>query len=210
LHAKKYFFDARKTHLRHLIGSIQTTMDILSTDTEQEILRQFKRDYNSAMDVLYAEYAGYLAAVCARYIANDDDLKDILQESLIKIYSQIGSFQYRGKGSLKAWMSRIVVNESLQALRRDRKHAVFVDTEPPDMPEEEPDTDGLNAEEITEMIRSLPEGYRVVFNLYVVEGKSHKEIARMLGIKPDTSASQLHRAKNLLARLITEHKRSKQ
>lgn len=185
-------------------------MDILSTDTEQEILRQFKRDYNSAMDVLYAEYAGYLAAVCARYIANDDDLKDILQESLIKIYSQIGSFQYRGKGSLKAWMSRIVVNESLQALRRDRKHAVFVDTEQSDMPEEEPDTDGLNAEEITEMIRSLPEGYRVVFNLYVVEGKSHKEIARMLGIKPDTSASQLHRAKNLLARLITEHKRSKQ
>ena len=184
-------------------------MDILATDKEQQILQQFKRDYNSAMGVLYAEYAGYLAAVCARYIANDDDLKDVLQESLIKIYTQLSTFQYRGKGSLKAWMNRIVVNESLQTLRRDRKNAVFVGKEPPDMPEEEPDTDGMNADEMTEIIRSLPDGYRMVFNLYVVEGKSHKEIAEILGIKPDTSASQLHRAKNILARLITQYKRSK-
>ncbi len=185
-------------------------MDILATDKEQQILQQFKRDYNSAMDMLYAEYAGYLAAVCARYIANDDDLKDVLQESLIKIYTQISTFQYRGKGSLKAWMSRIVVNESLQTLRRNRKDAVFVDKEPPDLPEEEPDTDGINADEMTEIIRSLPDGYRMVFNLYVIEGKSHKEIAEILNIKPDTSASQLHRAKNILARQITQYKRSKQ
>ncbi len=185
-------------------------MNILSTDKEQQIVQRFQRDYNSAMDMLYAEYSGYLAAVCARYIANDDDLKDILQESLIKIYTQIGTFQYRGKGSLKAWMSRIVVNESLQALRRNRKHDVVINAEPPDMPEEEPDTDGLNADEMTEIIRALPDGYRMVFNLYVVEGKSHKEIAQILGIKPDSSASQLHRAKNILARLITQYKRSKQ
>ncbi len=185
-------------------------MSILPTDKEQHILQQFKRNYNSAMDLLYAEYAGYLTAVCARYIAGDDDMKDVLQEALIKIFTQIGSFEYRGKGSLKAWMTRIVVNESLQFLRRSKKDEVLIDTEPPDIPEEDPDTDGLNAEEMTDIIRSLPDGYRMVFNLYVIEGKSHKEIAQILNIKPDTSASQLHRAKNILARLITQYKRSKQ
>ncbi len=185
-------------------------MSILPTDKEQHILQQFKRNYNSAMDLLYAEYAGYLTAVCARYIAGDDNMKDVLQEALIKIFTQIGSFEYRGKGSLKAWMTRIVVNESLQFLRRSKKDEVLVDTEPPDIPEEDPDTDGLNAEEMTDIIRSLPDGYRMVFNLYVIEGKSHKEIAQILNIKPDTSASQLHRAKNILARLITQYKRSKQ
>ncbi len=185
-------------------------MSILPTDKEQHILQQFKRNYNSAMDLLYAEYAGYLTAVCARYIAGDDDMKDVLQEALIKIFTQIGSFEYRGKGSLKAWMTRIVMNESLQFLRRSKKDEVLVDTEPPDIPEEDPDTDGLNAEEMTDIIRSLPDGYRMVFNLYVIEGKSHKEIAQILNIKPDTSASQLHRAKNILARLITQYKRSKQ
>lgn len=185
-------------------------MSILPTDKEQHILQQFKQNYNSAMDLLYAEYAGYLTAVCARYIAGDDDMKDVLQEALIKIFTQIGSFEYRGKGSLKAWMTRIVVNESLQFLRRSKKDEVLIDTEPPDIPEEDPDTDGLNAEEMTDIIRSLPDGYRMVFNLYVIEGKSHKEIAQILNIKPDTSASQLHRAKNILARLITQYKRSKQ
>ena len=185
-------------------------MSILPTDTEQHILQQFKRDYNSAMDLLYAEYAGYLTAVCARYITNDDDLRDVLQEALIKIFTQIATFDYRGKGSLKAWMVRIVVNESLQHLRRNKKNEMLVDTEPPDIPEEDPDTDGLDADQMTEMIRSLPDGYRMVFNLYVVEGRSHKEIAEILGIKPDTSASQLHRAKNILARMITQYKRSKQ
>lgn len=182
-------------------------MSILPTDTEQHILQQFKRDYNSAMDLLYAEYAGYLTAVCARYIANDDDLKDVLQEALIKIFTQINTFEYRGKGSLKAWMVRIVVNESLQFLRRSKKDEVLIDTEPPDIPEEDPDTDGLSANEMTEIIRSLPDGYRMVFNLYVIEGKSHKEIGEILGIKPDTSASQLHRAKNILARLINKRRK---
>ena len=107
-------------------------------------------------------------------------------------------------------MVRIVVNERLQHLRRNKKNEMLVDTEPPDIPEEDPDTDGLDADEMTEMIRSLPDGYRMVFNLYVVEGRSHKEIAEILGIKPDTSASQLHRAKNILTRMITQYKRSKQ
>lgn len=167
------------------------------------------RGETSAMDRLYAVHAGYLTAVCARYITDDDTLKDVLQEAMIKIFTQIDTFRYRGQGSLRAWMSRIVVNESLQYLRhRHRQPTTLLDTEPPDLPDEDPDTEGLNGETVTRLIRQLPDGYRTVLNLYVIEGRSHKEIAQLLGIKPDSSASQLHRAKNMLAHLIKEYQRS--
>jgi len=161
------------------------------------------------MDRLYAEYADYLTGVCYRYISNDEDLKDVLQESFIKIFTQINSFDYRGKGSLVAWMSRIVVNESLQQLRRQKNDPLVLDTEIPDSPDEDPDTDDLTPEVLIKLLRKLPSGYRAVLNLYVIEGKSHKEIAEILHIKPDSSASQLHRAKNALAQLINDYKRSK-
>ncbi len=185
-------------------------MTNVAADREEEIVGLFSRGDASAMDRLYADHAGYLTAVCARYIADDDTLKDVLQESMIKIFTQIGSFEYRGRGSLRAWMSRIVVNESLQMLRRhQRQPLALLDTEPPDLPDEAPDTEGIDGDTVTRLIRQLPEGYRAVLNLYAIEGRSHREIAQLLGIKPDTSASQFHRAKNMLARLIKEYKRSK-
>ena len=164
-------------------------MSLFATDRERTILRLFKNNTPQAMSILYDEYAGWLTAVCSRYVVNEEDRKDVLQESFIKIFTRINAFEYRGKGSLKAWMSRIAVN---------------------DIPDEEPDTDNLSAEEIAEMIKKLPQGYRVVFNLYAVEGRSHKEIAETLGIKPDTSASQFHKAKNLLAKMINDYKKQKE
>lgn len=184
-------------------------MNILGLDKEQDIVNLFRRGEASAMDRLYAQYADYLTGVCYRYITNDDDLKDVLQESFIKIFTQINSFEYRGRGSLLAWMSRIVVNESLQQLRRQKNDPLALDTELPDLPDEDPDTENLTPEVMARLLRKLPEGYRTVLNLYVIEGKSHKEIAELLHIKPDSSASQLHRAKNMLAQLIKEFNRSK-
>lgn len=161
------------------------------------------------MDRLYACYADYLTGVCARYVTADDDLKDVLQESFIKIFMGMGSFSYRGEGSLKAWMSRIVVNESLLFLRKKRLRAPEkLLADPPDIPEEDPDTDGMDSTDLARLIRRLPKGYREVFNLFAIEGLSHKEIARKLGIKPDSSASQFHRAKCLLARMIKEQRTS--
>jgi RNA polymerase sigma-70 factor (ECF subfamily) len=84
-----------------------------------------------------------------------------------------------------------------------------LDQLPPDLPDEDPDIEGIDQETMTRLMARLPEGYRLVLNLYVVEGHSHKEIGEMLGIKPDSSASQLHRAKNMLAHLINEHQRRK-
>lgn len=185
-------------------------MNLLGTDTELQIVKLFRRGHASAMERLYAAYADTLAGICARYVADDDDLKDVLQESLIKIFTHIDSFEYRGKGSFKAWMARIVINESLAYLKSHaRLHATLLDGDPPDLPDDEPDTSGLSADEAVELLRRLPDGYRAVLNLYVIEGKSHKEIAQLLGIKPDSSASQLHRAKHMLARMIREQKYDK-
>lgn len=181
-----------------------------TADREEKIVSLFRQDDALAMDVLYADFAPYLTGVCARYISNDDTLKDVMQESFIKIFTQMDTFEYRGRGSLRAWMSRIVVNESLQSLRRrQRDKTMMLDTDPPETADEEPDTDGLSREEMVMLLRQLPDGYRAVLNLYVIEGRSHKEIARQLGIKPDSSASQLHRAKTMMARLIKNYKKNK-
>lgn len=180
-------------------------------NNEQHILQLFARGDSRAMDVLYAEFADYMAGVCARYVPQPDDMRDVLQEALIKVFSSVDSFHYRGEGSLKAWLTRVVVNEALMFLR-DEKKMLFVDSEReiPDTPEEPPDTSGLTADMVDEALRQLPDGYRAVFNLYAIEGKSHKEIAELLGIKPDTSASQYHRAKAMLARLLSKRKKETQ
>ena len=158
------------------------------------------------MDLFYAEYADYLTGVCSWYIRDREDVHDVMQESLIKIFTKISAFEYRGMGSLKAWATRIVINESLHFLRE--KHPFMLMDRGADFPdiveEGPPDVDGLSVEQLSDMILELPPGYRAVFNLFAIEGKSHKEIAEMLGIKPDTSASQFFKARNMLAKMIHE------
>jgi len=156
------------------------------------------------MKMLYDRYAGYLTAVCARYIPDDDEVKDLLQEAFIKIFQSMDRFSWRGEGSLKAWMTRIVVNDSLKALRK-KKPLRLPETLSEELADEEPPFDAVPLKVIQEMIRRLPEGYRTVFNLFVFEDKSHKEIASLLGIKENSSASQLWHAKALLARWIKDY-----
>lgn len=162
------------------------------------------------MKALYDRYAGFLTAVCSRYIENKEDVKDLMQDSFIRIFSSIGSFEYRGEGSLKAWMSRIVINNTLKYIRDNiQKGMISIDEDIPDVPDEKiPEISEIPPSVIQEMIRRLPEGYRTVFNLFVFEGKSHKEIAMLLGIKENSSASQLHRAKALLAGWIREYRQN--
>ena len=125
------------------------------------------------MKALYGRYVGYLTAVCARYIADDDEVKDILQDSFIKIFQSMDRFTCRGEGSLKAWMTRIVVNDALKALRR--KKPLPLSPVLADIPEDEdPAFDRVPLDVLQGMIRRLPEGYRTVFNLFVFEEKSHK------------------------------------
>ena len=186
-------------------------MNIFGTDKEQHIIKLFRRGDASAMDMLYAEYADYLTAVCARYIPDDDELKDVLQESFIKIFSKIGEFNYRGNGSLRAWITRIVINESLLTIRKKKNSPIInIENEPPDIQDDEPELGNIGEEVLTNMIRQLPDGYRTVFNLFVIEGKSHKEIANILNIKADSSASQFHKAKKQLAKMIKNYRLNKE
>lgn len=176
-------------------------------DNEKHIVSLFQKGEPTAMDKLYKEYANYLAGVCARYISDQDTQKDVLQESFIKIYTQIHRFSYQGKGSLKAWITRITINEALMQLKQNKPFLTpFQELSADDLPDEEPDTEGIDAKTLLSFIQQLPPGYRTIFNLFVIEEKSHKEIAGMLHIQPSTSASQLNRAKKLLAQMVKTYK----
>ena len=177
----------------------------VSHSEESLVLKMQERD-SQAMRMFYHLMAGYLTAVCARYIVQEDQIKDVLQESFIKIYTHIDRFTYQGEGSLRAWAARIVVNESLMALRSHSQQTLTYVADLPDIDDEDPDVEDIPPDVIQQFIRELPDGYRTVFNLYVFEDKTHQEIASLLHIKESSSASQLHRAKSMLAKKITAYK----
>ena len=179
-------------------------MGVLAEDIERKIVERARNGDRSAMKQIYDCYVGYLTATCSRYLPDKGELRDVLQDSFVNIFSSLDKFTYRGEGSLKAWMTRIVVNDALKALRR--KKPLPLSPVLSDITEDEvPDFDRIPLDVLQGMIRKLPEGYRTVFNLFVFEEKSHKEIASLLGIKENSSASQLHHAKALLARWIKDY-----
>ncbi len=183
----------------------------LSGDKEKTLVEQARKGDRTAMRQIYDCYSRYLAATCSRYLSDNGDLRDVLQDSFVKIFSSLDRFDYRGEGSLKAWMRQISVNEALKLLRKRRRtDTVEYKWDLPDKEEEEavePDVDAVPPDVIQRMIQELPEGYRTVLGLYAFEEKSHREIADMLGITESTSASQLHRARAILARRINDYKK---
>ena len=132
------------------------------------------------------------------------EAEDILVTAFVKIFDKIQ--QFKSEGSFEGWIRRIVVNEALTFLRRNRSMYLETDLEQADR---EPDynalSDHLEAEDLLKMIQELPTGYRIVFNLYAIDGYSHKEIADQLGISENTSKSQLSRARTFLQKLLIEH-----
>lgn len=178
--------------------------------TERELLEALRRKDSRGTRVFYDRYAGYLTAVALRYVPDRSAVKDILQEAFLRIFDAVDRFEYRGEGSLRSWACRIVVNGALKSLRGQGKLQYVEDL--PDVPEEEDvPVQQVPAAVLQRLIQELPDGYRTVFNLYVFEKKSHREIAGLLGIKEDSSASQFFRARALLARQIKaylkEHER---
>ena len=143
-------------------------------------------------ELLYRRHAARLFAVCLQYSGNDDEARDILQEGFIKIYENL--IHYKHEGSFEGWMHRIVVNTALEKFRS--KHNLYrVDDidlipEPESAPETE-DYSGLEAVDLLDIIRELPPKYRMIFNLFAIEGYSHKEISQMVNISEGTSKSNL-------------------
>ena len=173
----------------------------MENNSEENLIHKIQSGDVSASRLLYSRYVRYLSAIVSRYLNNDEDVKDVLQESFLKIFSSIGSFQYKGVGSIKGWMAKITLNENPWNTFENNRKLKFLelDVKEMDRPEEEVETENIPSDEIHRMIRELPDGYRTIFNLYVIDGKSHKEIATLLHIKESSSASQLHRAKAILA-----------
>ncbi len=172
--------------------------------SERELLRLVRSGDPTGTRALYERYVGYLTAVCSRYVPDRAAVKDILQDAFISIFTRIADFEFRGEGSLRAWMTRIVVNAALKSLRGSGRLS-YVE-ELPDREQEDLETlPQVPPAILADMIKALPDGYRTVFNLFVFEKKSHKEIAELLGIKENSSASQFFRARALLARQIKDY-----
>ena len=164
----------------------------------------------SAQKQFYLLTADKLMNVSRRYTTDLHEAKDVLQNAYIKIFKCLNQFDIH-KGNLDGWLIKIVINEGLQLLRKNAKHLSFSRGEVIDRSElTAPDILArLHAEDILNILNKLPEGYRVILNMNVVEGYSHKEIAPMLGIGESTSRSQLARAKKLMRVLINENEKAK-
>ena len=175
---------------------------------EKRWLRKALDGDNTATEWIYRKHVRYLSALCSRYITEDEDIKDVLQESFIKIFTSLDSFEYRGEGSLKAWMAKITLNETLKFVRNNSRLPIdSIDDKDTNIADgDSMETEDIPTDVLHRFIRELPDGYRTVFNLYVIDDKSHKEIAQLLGIKENTSASQLHKAKSMLAQKIKHYR----
>jgi RNA polymerase sigma-70 factor (ECF subfamily) len=154
-------------------------------------------------ELLYRRYTARLYAVCLQYSGNDEEARDILQEGFIKIYENLVHYKY--EGSFDGWVRRIMVNTALEKYRSKHNLYRVDDIDQIPEPNAEPDNEdyaGLEARDLMEIIRELPPRYRIVFNLFAIEGYSHKEIGDMMSISEGTSKSNLSRARVILQRRV--------
>jgi RNA polymerase sigma-70 factor (ECF subfamily) len=154
-------------------------------------------------ELLYRRYAARLYAVCLQYSGNDEEARDVLQEGFIKIYENLVHYKY--EGSFDGWVRRIMVNTALEKYRSKHNLYRVDDIDQIPEPNAEPDNEdyaGLEARDLMEIIRELPPRYRIVFNLFAIEGYSHKEISDMMSISEGTSKSNLSRARVILQRRV--------
>lgn len=173
--------------------------------TEDELIRGCLQKDASCYKEVFNRFASRMLGVCNRYARTPADAEDILQDSFIKVFNKI--YQFKFEGSFEGWIRRIVVNTALKkyALRRYEKEVVGYELKDRDESGLEPSAYAhLTEKDLLVLINNLPDGYRLIFNLYVIEGYQHDEIAEMLGIQSGTSRSQLVKARNMLQKQILQ------
>jgi RNA polymerase sigma factor (sigma-70 family) len=169
--------------------------------TEEQLIKGCIQNDVTCQRLLFEQYAGRLMTICLRYACDKPEAEDMLQEAFIKIFSHIG--QYKFEGSFEGWMKRIVVNCALKTIQKKKTRFLEISNHDAASPQSDSFVlSSLGEDELIKLISSLPDGYRVVFNLYVMEGYSHDEIAKMLKIQAATSRSQLVKARKLLQKQI--------
>ena len=172
-----------------------------SFSSETELLNACRNNNRHAQHALFQQFAGKMLHVVKRYITNTSEAEDTLMEGFVKVFKKLG--QYQGVGSFEGWIRRIMVNEALMSIRKNKdRFPVDIDVAF-DVAHPDETLMQLGLQEIEDLIASLPKGYRTIFNLYAIEGYSHAEIALLLDISEGTSKSQLSRARAQLQNQLT-------
>ena len=170
---------------------------------DEELIEGCRRQNRQAQKRLYEQYSSKFYALCCRYVKDKMEAEDVLITAFAKILDKID--QYTGEGNFEGWMRRVMVNEALSYLRRNKNMYLETTIEAANY---EPDynklENQLEADDLMKLIETLPSGYKIVFNMYAIDGYSHKEIAEQLGITESTSKSQLSRARTALQKSLIE------
>ena len=178
-------------------------LQIQKSTLETELIIACKKQNAKAQRALYDKHASHMLGLCKRYIKGEMEAEDVMIKGFMKVFTKIDLFA--GKGSFEGWMKRIMINEALGYIRKNKSMYLEMEIEAAD---KEPDFDTLSTEleamDLLKMVNGLPSGYRTIFNLYAIEGYSHKEIAELLGISENTSKSQLSRARMHLQKKLLE------
>jgi len=172
--------------------------------TEESLIKKCASGNSLAQKTFYEKFAGKMMGVCLRYAKDYDEAQDIMQDAFIKIFGKLAD--YEKKGSLEGWVRRIVVNTALDSYRKNKKHQQNVAVDSVDYLLENKTfiIEELNANDLLAVIKTIPAGYQMVFNLFAIEGYSHKEIAEKLNITESTSKSQYSRARKLLREILVK------
>jgi len=174
---------------------------------DEELIEGCRRQNRQAQKRLYEQYSSKFYALCCRYVKDKMEAEDVLITAFTKILDKID--QYTGEGNFEGWMRRVMVNEALSYLRRNKNMYLETTIEAANY---EPDynklENQLEADDLMKLIETLPSGYKIVFNMYAIDGYSHKEIADQLGITESTSKSQLSRARTALQKSLIEAEQS--
>lgn len=178
-------------------------MSIDTTYTDEQLIKGCIAKDRKYQELLYKRFSSKMYAICMRYAGEPSGAQDMLQDGFVRVYSNIERF--RGEGSFEGWVRRIFVNTALEVLRKKGNMYVVSDTTNIRLEQnEENSLQHLMKEDLMAMVQSLSAGYRTVFNLYAIEGFSHKEIGEMLNITEGTSKSQLARARYLLQKKVAQ------
>jgi RNA polymerase sigma factor (sigma-70 family) len=172
--------------------------------TEESLIKKCASGNSLAQKTFYEKFAGKMMGICLRYTKDYEEAQDVMQDAFIKIFGKLAD--YEKKGSLEGWVRRIVVNTALDSYRKNKKHQKNVDVDSVDYLLEDKTfiIEELNADDLLAVIKTIPAGYQMVFNLFAIEGYSHKEIAEQLNITESTSKSQYSRARKLLRDLLVK------
>lgn len=171
--------------------------------TEEDLIKGCLREDRDAQRELYKRFSGKMMAVCLRYAGNRMEAEDMLQEGFIKVFDNIGKF--KSEGSLEGWVRRIMVNTSINKIRSQKVRFEELGEENDDfMHHDKSIIDRMSEKDILNLVSQMPSGYRYVFNMYAIEGLSHKEIAANLGIEEASSRSQYAKAKKYLQQQLAK------